>query len=220
LAKDFPSLPVNWIELAMCYDNLGNMKLNSGKPEDSLAWFQKAIDSLSPLQEKQPREVRVTQVLRGGYLGRAAAYDRLKKHAAAVKDWDRVIELSEKREQPKFRPARAISLLKAGRVAEAVADVAELANFGWSAAQWYDFACVYSVASGEIAGKKAEYSNRAMVLLQKAVKLGFRDASHMAKDPDLDPLRDREDFQKLIASLPKPMPKQFLRETAPPPRAK
>ena len=40
-----------------------------------------------------------------------------------------------------------------------------------------------------------------MELLQKAVKAGYKDAAHMAKDPDLDFLRDREDFKKLLAEM-------------------
>jgi hypothetical protein len=33
------------------------------------------------------------------------------------------------------------------------------------------------------------------------VSKGYKDVAHMKKDTDLDPLRQREDFQKLIAEL-------------------
>ena len=36
------------------------------------------------------------------------------------------------------------------------------------------------------------------------MKAGYNDAANMAKDTDLDPLRGRADFKKLLASLPKP----------------
>ena len=42
-----------------------------------------------------------------------------------------------------------------------------------------------------------------MELLQQAVKAGFKNAAHMKKDSDLDPLRDRDDFKKLLAELEK-----------------
>jgi hypothetical protein len=75
-------------------------------------------------------------------------------------------------------------------VAEAVADVEELTkSSSWSADQWYDFACVYAVASGKATDKKQEYANRAMELLRQSVKAGYADAAHMANDIDLDPLR-------------------------------
>jgi hypothetical protein len=93
-------------------------------------------------------------------------------------------------------------------VTEAVAEVADLTKSErWDADQWYDFACVYAVASGKIDGKKQEFGDRAMDLLQRAVKAGFKDAAHIAKDTDLDPLRDRDDFKKLLADLEKNQPR-------------
>jgi len=67
--------------------------------------------------------------------------------------------------------------------------------------QWYNFACIYSVASSKIADKKQEYADRAMELLGTAVEQGFNDAAHIAEDSDLDPLRERDDFKKLLAEL-------------------
>ena len=93
-------------------------------------------------------------------------------------------------------------------VAEAVAEVAEWAKKpNWMAGDWYNFACVYAVASVKIQDKKQEYANRAMELLQQAVNAGWTDAAHLAKDTDLDPLRDRDDFRKLFDSLSEPEPK-------------
>jgi hypothetical protein len=40
-----------------------------------------------------------------------------------------------------------------------------------------------------------------VALLRRAVQAGYRDAAHMWKDPDLDALRGREDFKKLLAEL-------------------
>ena len=42
-----------------------------------------------------------------------------------------------------------------------------------------------------------------MDLLRNAVKAGWNDAAHMAKDTDLDPIRGRDDFKKLIEELAK-----------------
>jgi hypothetical protein len=72
-----------------------------------------------------------------------------------------------------------------------------------AADSWYSFACFYAVASGEIADKKREYADRAMDLLQKAVKAGWNNAANMARDTDLDPLRGRYDFKKLLEELAK-----------------
>ena len=42
-----------------------------------------------------------------------------------------------------------------------------------------------------------------MGLLNLAVKAGWKNPAHMKKDTDLDPLRDREDFKKLMTELEK-----------------
>jgi hypothetical protein len=45
------------------------------------------------------------------------------------------------------------------------------------------------------------YGNAAMKLLREAVSKGYKDVMHMKNDPDLDPLRQREEFKKLVAEL-------------------
>ena len=45
------------------------------------------------------------------------------------------------------------------------------------------------------------YGDAAMKLLRDAVSKGYKDGAHMKKDTDLDPLRQRDDFQKLVAEL-------------------
>ena len=40
-----------------------------------------------------------------------------------------------------------------------------------------------------------------MKLLRDAVNKGFKDVPHVKQDTELDPLRQREDFQKLVAEV-------------------
>ena len=69
---------------------------------------------------------------------------------------------------------------------------------------------------GQIGSKRAElegrvellrkeladaYAARAVQLLREAVAHGYKDVAHMKKDPDLNPLRARPDFQQLLADL-------------------
>ncbi len=44
-------------------------------------------------------------------------------------------------------------------------------------------------------------SDTAMSFLRKAVSAGFRNAAHLGDDTDLDVLRKRADFQKLLGEL-------------------
>ena len=45
------------------------------------------------------------------------------------------------------------------------------------------------------------YGDAAMKFLRDAVGKGYKDVPHMKKDTDLEPVRQREDFQKLVADL-------------------
>ncbi|MGO9465807.1 MAG: tetratricopeptide repeat protein [Isosphaeraceae bacterium] len=75
----------------------------------------------------------------------------------------------------------------------------------------YNAACIRAVTASLQAKAKApdaarlalEEADRAMAWLTKAVAAGWKDAAHMRKDPDLDSLRNREDFKKLLADLDK-----------------
>ena len=46
----------------------------------------------------------------------------------------------------------------------------------------------------------------AVALLKRAVAKGYKDLAHMNQDTDLDALRQRDDFKKLLADLEKPGP--------------
>jgi tetratricopeptide (TPR) repeat protein len=47
------------------------------------------------------------------------------------------------------------------------------------------------------------YGDAAMKLLREVVNKGYKNVAHMKKDTDLDPLRQRTDFQKLLTELEK-----------------
>ena len=64
-----------------------------------------------------------------------------------------------------------------------------------------NFACVYAVASSTSSDQKQEYADRSMEFLRQAVQAGYKNTAQLAKDPQLDSLRQREDFQKLLAEL-------------------
>jgi tetratricopeptide (TPR) repeat protein len=204
LAHDFPQKTQYQIDLAGSYGILGTALEATGKAEDSLLWFNKAIAALTPIVRQQPQLAQARLYLRNSHRGRALAYGKLQKHAEAAQDWDRTVTLSPPQQQGFFRVRRADSRVRAGKPTEAVADVEELARMpGWPAAFWYDSARIYAIASGKDADNKQAYADRAMQLLHRAVQAGFKDADTIANDRDLDPLRDRDDFKKFLDGLKK-----------------
>jgi hypothetical protein len=204
LAAEFPAVTQYQVDLGSSYCNLGIRFLIGGQPEAVLPWLAKAIRTLTGVYEQDRQHFLARTFLRNSHQVRAEAYTRLRKFAEAVKDWDKVIELIPPEEQPGFRVRRAIARHHAGQSAEAVAEVAELAKHpSWPAGVWYDFACVYAVASGKLTAKQTAYADRAMELLHKAVQAGYNDAAHLKQDTDLDFIRGRDDFKKLVAALEK-----------------
>jgi hypothetical protein len=74
----------------------------------------------------------------------------------------------------------------------------------------YNAACMRSVTAAVIRGNDTSVAaakdasaeaDRAMAWLRKAVAVGFRDIEQMKQDRDLDALREREDFKRLLADL-------------------
>jgi tetratricopeptide (TPR) repeat protein len=206
LVNEFPSVSEYRVSMAGKYCNFGILVRDGGQSRESLKWFDKAIRTLESLDEAVREIEPAKSFLRNSYWGRSRAYDLLQKYQEAVKDWDKVIDLTPQPERRGLRASRASLKHRAGQIAGAVDEVAELTANGpngsrWSPQQYYDFACTYSVASSRIADKQTEYAARAMELLEEAVKVGWTDAAHMQTDADLDPLRDREDFKKLMSDL-------------------
>ena len=64
-------------------------------------------------------------------------------------------------------------------------------------------AAVQSMASGSDSGHLAqEEADRALVWLTRALAAGYKDRDRLDTDKDLQAVRRREDFQKLLTSLP------------------
>jgi tetratricopeptide (TPR) repeat protein len=126
LAADFPAVPAYQIDLGGGYSNYGNLVTASGRPSESLGWFNKAIRILTTPYERDRQAMDARQALRNSHVGRAVAYEFLRKYAEAIEDWDRAVALSPTAEQPRFRAKLAAARLNAGQVAEALAEVGEV----------------------------------------------------------------------------------------------
>jgi serine/threonine protein kinase len=202
LAAGNPDVASYQIKLGRIYWNLGIVIRERGESTESLVWFDKSIAMLESVHRSDASDVSIGQYLRNSYSSRAMSYDELMRYTESEKDWGMAIDLSPPYEQLEYRRRLVMSRHKAGQVVEAVAGAAELTRTStWNAGQWYDFARIYAVASNKVAEKKQEYSDRAIVLLQKAVQAGFNNAAQVKKDTDLNPLRDRKDFKTLMADL-------------------
>jgi hypothetical protein len=138
-----------------------------------------------------------------------------RKAGTAVQDLDFTLK-QPAAEVPGLLDLRVRFLLKEEKLPAAVESAAKLKELaGDNPDQLYNAACDYALCAGELgrvsAGSKPrgadaalaeKCAEEALALLKQAVaKGGFKYAAYMKSDKDLDALRDRADFQKLLAEL-------------------
>jgi hypothetical protein len=87
--------------------------------------------------------------------------------------------------------------------AKGAAAASLLADNARGAGDLYNAACGYAlcVPLADKPDMKEKYAARSVELLRKAVAKGYKDAAQMKKNPDLDALRQRDDFKKFLADL-------------------
>jgi hypothetical protein len=110
-------------------------------------------------------------------------------------------------------------LALSGEAVQAAAEAEAVAGADAKPGELYDAACVFSQASeatarakgmpeGERSRLAEQYAGRAVALLRQARQAGFfKDAAAvdlLEKDSDLEPLRSREEYRKLLAELAPP----------------
>ncbi len=104
------------------------------------------------------------RIISGGVDASARVWDATPLPPSVIAEHDaryrKKVETTIELDSTNARYRRAMSLFTRGQVdmvAEAVADVADLTKLpNWNPVQWYNFACIYSIASVKIAEKKQD----------------------------------------------------------------
>ena len=182
LAADFPAVPAYRRDLAGSQNNLGLQLADLGERAEAEGEYRKALAIQEKLAADFPGDPAYRQELDRSHNNLGILLAVLGKGAEAEAEYRQALAIQEK----------------------LAADIPTVPEYRQGLARsYYNFASLWAITSDKEADKKQEYADRAMELLQKAVKVGFTDAAHIANDTDLDPLRGREDFMKLLAELEK-----------------
>jgi serine/threonine protein kinase/tetratricopeptide (TPR) repeat protein len=219
LAADFPSVPRYRIVLGGNQCNFGHLLRSCGRPDQAIVWQTRAIATLQDALVRIKVDVTAQQFLRNAYWNRAEALDDLKRFGEAVTDWSKAVELSPKSQRPGLRMSRAASRVRAGQVDAAIKEVDELIPKA-DGIMTYDAACIFALASALSSNTslatRETYAGRAVALLRQAAAKGWKDVAHMKTDPDLAPLRGRDDFKELTAELERAAPTREKRKNKQP----
>jgi tetratricopeptide (TPR) repeat protein len=205
LVADSPGGTPYIVTLAGTYSNMGRLVGDQGQLEDSLPWLTKSVEILEGALSRDQRVAKVRESLCIASWTRAMTLAGLSRHAEALKDWDRAIELDDGRYRQELRLKRASNLLNLNDHVRATTDATAIAeSSGATVEDLYNAACVYSL-SAQLASddgpRSDSYAGEAVLLLRQAIAKGYKDLAHINTDSDLEVLRSREDFQQVIKDL-------------------
>jgi serine/threonine protein kinase/tetratricopeptide (TPR) repeat protein len=198
LAFEFPAVPAYEVSLAGSFCNLGCLVTARGRPDEALALLDQAIATLSSSLQKEPRYAWAQEFLFNSHAERARALALLGRHDEAVKDRAKALGLAPANKKAFVQGQLMITRVEAGQFEAALRDADQLAH-SESTEPLYNCACVYALVHAKT--KEDKHAVRAIELLRQAIAKGFRDVAHLKEDADLNSLRDRDDFKKLLVEL-------------------
>jgi serine/threonine protein kinase len=205
LAAEFPGVAKYTESLGGSYCNMGGLLNELNRPAEALGWLAKALLTLDKVLTRDPR-LATARRFRGISLAtRAQSLTELRRYTEALRDWEEALPLAKGASRENFRLGRARTLVGLGRPTAAVAEAdavarAERAPFRLV----YGAACVYALASGaatDDAGTQERYAARAVELLGSAIDRGFKDVGNLQGNHDLERLKPRADFQKVVQRI-------------------
>jgi tetratricopeptide (TPR) repeat protein len=199
LAADAPASQEYAIWRAVCDTAAADLLRDQGQPKDALAVYARASTTLEALLAKQPRLVDARDALRDAHAGRARALDRLGQYADAVHYWEQAVKQDDGSQRAVLlQLGLAISQAQASGNHDQALTKAETLAKGGDAPTLEGLARLCALASA-VAGER--YAVRAVKLLRQAVSEDYQDTLYLKDGVDLAPLRQRDDFKKLLAEL-------------------
>jgi tetratricopeptide (TPR) repeat protein len=225
LAADFPARPEFRERVADSHNDRGILLRDTGRVKEAEQEYDQALSIYRQLAADFPNKPDLRNGLAGTCVNLANLLQRQGNCAAAKLvllegSPHHLAALKANSRNPTYRQfyRKHLIVLTAAHAglleqADAVRTAETCRDLGWNApADAYDAACLLSlcipiVAQHDKLDEKQRqeaaqfYGEAAMKLLRDAASKGFKNVAHMKKDTDLDPLRPREDFKKLIAEL-------------------
>jgi tetratricopeptide (TPR) repeat protein len=192
--------------------NLGGTLINSAhltgdtdRTDDALALYARATALLEPLKKEAGMQEVVARFLRNLYMGRSDLYAKTGRMMEALEDIDRALGYCAEGDKHPLLMHRVDLLARHGDPKRAIAEAESLiSHAGTSATDLYNLACAVALASAAIKddGKLQEqYAARSVAILRLAAGKGYKDIEHLKTDDDLNSLRQRADYQKLLEEM-------------------
>jgi tetratricopeptide (TPR) repeat protein len=225
LAAEFPARVDCREELASSHNNLGNFLNETGRPIEAEAAFAAAQGLFVQLATEFPKAPDYQNAVSATFVNLAWLCRQRRNFAGAKTQLASALPyhtaaLQANPQHPKYRQFYRNNLWILMQCCAGLGDrqgaldaAVKRRDMGWyPAGDAYDAAgglaqCVPIVLVDEQATEEKRrqeaqfYADQAMTMLQTAVTKGWRNTDRIKQDRELDPLRQREDFQKLLAEL-------------------
>jgi tetratricopeptide (TPR) repeat protein len=112
LVVDHPSVLDYRLKLASTYTNLGELNTRTGEPEAALPWYDKSIETLRRVLDREPQHAIGRFFLSYTHAWKARSLDALARHAEAAREWDLAIRYDD-RDDPELLKSRTDSRRRA-----------------------------------------------------------------------------------------------------------
>ena len=179
LADANPNVPRYQIDLASDLMETADILRLIGRPAQALPVFEASLAIIDRLSKAQPAmAAHLETYLVSALKGIGATQQSAGRIADAAASWRRAVAADEK--------LRTADLFTLASLAGCHARLGGIAG---------------TPGSGLTAADGAAELDTAMAVLRRAVAAGYRQVDAMKRDPDLDPLRGRADFQSLMMDL-------------------
>jgi serine/threonine-protein kinase len=179
LAEANPAVTDFQLELANTLLETGDVHRLVGQSTEARTYYERALAIIERVRKIRPAHADQLQMF--GLKGLGATQQASGQPADAVESWRRAIASDEW-----TRSSSSETLYCLAGCHARIGGIAGAAGSGLSAAE----------GAAEL--------DRAMSVLRRAVAAGYRNFTWMSRDPDLDPLRARTDFQILMMDLAMP----------------
>jgi serine/threonine protein kinase/tetratricopeptide (TPR) repeat protein len=228
LVRDIPDNPRYLAHLGGTVNNLGNLLERQRKLDEALAMYERSGDYTGQAYQRAPHSILWGSWLCIQLRNVARMQVALDRQEDALRSYERLVAVSRKRafENPAIGALRGDlyrAYLALGNHQKQLGDTAGASrNYRLAREvleqipretpdQLFDLATVYAVlasppADSEEPGEsdaadRQRNANLAMATLKKAVDGGYQNASALRTNKDLDPLRDRDDFQAILTTV-------------------
>jgi serine/threonine-protein kinase len=204
-------------DLAATFHNIGLLETETGQLDEAIASLNKACNALDPIVAAHPNDPDAQSRLGADRADLGVALEKKGRLDAAAGEFSKAIHhqeqaLARAQKVSRYRLLLSDHLMKLAsaqrqlqRPRDAIATALKRQGL-WPADgnENYNVAAELALCIPlfkQQAAPAAECAKRAIDALRTAVKCGFADVDQIRKDSDLDPIRNRADFQELLKDL-------------------